>query len=301
MANQRGARGSSRVSSAKRPLVAPVKMTVLRGGSKRTMDITPEARDSVTLQQFPRVTGDDSGFSLAISIQLRRAGHFRREFLRIAASSGCDGCAVERSARGLLRGEGRSARLGSPREHTCCVRGRESRRRDHRCKWARRAIVDGLDAGSPRSRTWIDHRASGHTGSQGDDDEGDAAAAFAASSARGRHRPDLALRLRRLSRAAARLTGAAALAAGQPASAAASCAANRAVTARVAGSPSWPTRTSTARTPTHRSGPSIGAARALRSAWSPDTTCKVLVRQAAAVALSAARLIGPSRRMTCGA
>ena len=35
-----------------------VKMTVLRGGSKRTMDITPEARDSVTLQQFPRVTGD---------------------------------------------------------------------------------------------------------------------------------------------------------------------------------------------------------------------------------------------------
>lgn len=36
----------------------PVKMTVLRGGSKRTMDITPEARDSVTLQQFPRVTGD---------------------------------------------------------------------------------------------------------------------------------------------------------------------------------------------------------------------------------------------------
>ena len=35
-----------------------VKMTVLRGGSKRTVDITPEARDSITLQQFPRVTGD---------------------------------------------------------------------------------------------------------------------------------------------------------------------------------------------------------------------------------------------------
>ena len=40
----------------------PVKMTVLRGGSKRTLDITPEARDSVTLQQFPRVTGDGFRF-----------------------------------------------------------------------------------------------------------------------------------------------------------------------------------------------------------------------------------------------
>ena len=35
-----------------------VKMTVLRDGSKRTLDITPEARDSVTMQQFPRITGD---------------------------------------------------------------------------------------------------------------------------------------------------------------------------------------------------------------------------------------------------
>jgi serine protease Do len=35
-----------------------VKMTVLRDGSKRTLDITPETRDSVTLQQFPRITAD---------------------------------------------------------------------------------------------------------------------------------------------------------------------------------------------------------------------------------------------------
>ena len=35
-----------------------VKMTITRGGSRRTLDITPEARDSVTMQQFPRVTGD---------------------------------------------------------------------------------------------------------------------------------------------------------------------------------------------------------------------------------------------------
>lgn len=35
-----------------------VKMTVLRGGSKRTLDIMPEPRDSVTLQRFPRITGD---------------------------------------------------------------------------------------------------------------------------------------------------------------------------------------------------------------------------------------------------
>jgi serine protease Do len=35
-----------------------VKMTVFRGGSKRTLDITPEPRDSVTVQQFPSVTGD---------------------------------------------------------------------------------------------------------------------------------------------------------------------------------------------------------------------------------------------------
>jgi serine protease Do len=35
-----------------------VKMTVMRGGSKRTLDITPEARDSVTLQRFPGVTSD---------------------------------------------------------------------------------------------------------------------------------------------------------------------------------------------------------------------------------------------------
>jgi S1-C subfamily serine protease len=35
-----------------------VKMTVMREGSKRSLDITPESRDSVTLQQFPQVTGD---------------------------------------------------------------------------------------------------------------------------------------------------------------------------------------------------------------------------------------------------
>jgi serine protease Do len=35
-----------------------VKMTVLRDGSRRTVDITPEARDSATLQQFPGITGD---------------------------------------------------------------------------------------------------------------------------------------------------------------------------------------------------------------------------------------------------
>jgi serine protease Do len=35
-----------------------VKMTVLRGGSRRTVDITPEPRDSATLQQFPGITGD---------------------------------------------------------------------------------------------------------------------------------------------------------------------------------------------------------------------------------------------------
>ena len=35
-----------------------VKMTVMRGGSKRTLDITPEPRDSATLQRFPRITGD---------------------------------------------------------------------------------------------------------------------------------------------------------------------------------------------------------------------------------------------------
>jgi S1-C subfamily serine protease len=35
-----------------------VKMTVMRSGARRTLDITPEVRDSITLQQFPRVTGD---------------------------------------------------------------------------------------------------------------------------------------------------------------------------------------------------------------------------------------------------
>lgn len=35
-----------------------VKMTVVRDGSRRTLDITPETRDSVTLQQFPQVTAD---------------------------------------------------------------------------------------------------------------------------------------------------------------------------------------------------------------------------------------------------
>jgi serine protease Do len=35
-----------------------VKMTIVRDGSKRTLDITPETRDSVTLQQFPRITAD---------------------------------------------------------------------------------------------------------------------------------------------------------------------------------------------------------------------------------------------------
>jgi serine protease Do len=35
-----------------------VKMTVVRDGSKRTLDVTPESRDSATLQQLPRVTGD---------------------------------------------------------------------------------------------------------------------------------------------------------------------------------------------------------------------------------------------------
>lgn len=35
-----------------------VKMTVTRDGSRRTLDITPDARDSRALQQVPRVTGD---------------------------------------------------------------------------------------------------------------------------------------------------------------------------------------------------------------------------------------------------
>ncbi len=35
-----------------------VKMTVLRDGSKRTIDVTPEPRDSVTVQRFPGVAGD---------------------------------------------------------------------------------------------------------------------------------------------------------------------------------------------------------------------------------------------------
>jgi S1-C subfamily serine protease len=35
-----------------------VRMTVMRGGSKRTLDITPEPRNSVTLQRFPQITGD---------------------------------------------------------------------------------------------------------------------------------------------------------------------------------------------------------------------------------------------------
>jgi serine protease Do len=35
-----------------------VKMTVVRDGSKRTLDITPETRDSVTMQQFPGIAGD---------------------------------------------------------------------------------------------------------------------------------------------------------------------------------------------------------------------------------------------------
>jgi len=35
-----------------------VKMTVVRDGSRRTLEITPEARDSVTMQQFPEIAGD---------------------------------------------------------------------------------------------------------------------------------------------------------------------------------------------------------------------------------------------------
>jgi serine protease Do len=35
-----------------------VKMTVLRDGSKRTVDVTPEPRDAITVQQFPGVTSD---------------------------------------------------------------------------------------------------------------------------------------------------------------------------------------------------------------------------------------------------
>jgi serine protease Do len=35
-----------------------VKMTVMRDGSKRILDVTPESRDSLLMQQFPRVTGD---------------------------------------------------------------------------------------------------------------------------------------------------------------------------------------------------------------------------------------------------
>lgn len=35
-----------------------VKMTLMRDGAKRTVDVTPEARDSITVQQFPNVAGD---------------------------------------------------------------------------------------------------------------------------------------------------------------------------------------------------------------------------------------------------
>ena len=35
-----------------------VKITIVRDGSRRTLDITPETRDSITLQQFPNITAD---------------------------------------------------------------------------------------------------------------------------------------------------------------------------------------------------------------------------------------------------
>jgi serine protease Do len=35
-----------------------VKMTIARDGSRQTLDITPETRDSITLQQFPNITAD---------------------------------------------------------------------------------------------------------------------------------------------------------------------------------------------------------------------------------------------------
>ena len=35
-----------------------VKMTITRDGSRRTIDITPETRDSATMQQFPQIAGD---------------------------------------------------------------------------------------------------------------------------------------------------------------------------------------------------------------------------------------------------
>jgi predicted metalloprotease with PDZ domain len=49
-------------------------MTVLRDGSRRTLDITPESRDSVTLQQFPRVTEDVFRWSEGIFGAPRRLG-----------------------------------------------------------------------------------------------------------------------------------------------------------------------------------------------------------------------------------
>lgn len=57
-----------------------VKMTVMRGGSKRTLDIMPEPRDSVTLQRFPRVTGDAFRLPRDFNFNFDAQGFFNEGF-----------------------------------------------------------------------------------------------------------------------------------------------------------------------------------------------------------------------------
>ena len=96
-----------------------VKMTVVRDGSRRTLDITPETRDSVTLQQFPQVTADVfRALPRDFEFSFDQRGHWGER-------------ALERSTGDVLRGQRRRVGVGGLERHAGSNGGRAGRRRDH--------------------------------------------------------------------------------------------------------------------------------------------------------------------------
>lgn len=157
-----------------------VKMTVMRNGSQRTIDITPEARGSEALQTFPRLSVDVDRALRAIP----------REFdFTLEAPFGGDGpfgfprrlglmvMPMSDQLAGVLRREGRRAGVCGHGQYSCRGGGPEGRRRCDRGKRPRRRLRLGPEPRSARGRARIERRYSCDERPQRDRGEGDDARA----------------------------------------------------------------------------------------------------------------------------
>jgi membrane-associated protease RseP (regulator of RpoE activity) len=109
-----------------------VKMTVVRDGSRRTLDITPETRDSVTLQQFPQVTADVfRALPRDFDFSFDQRGLWGEGLFGTPRRMGVSIVPLERSTGDVLRGQRRRVGVGGLERHAGSNGRHSGRRCDH--------------------------------------------------------------------------------------------------------------------------------------------------------------------------